>query len=107
MTHKGWCVIKPQHNQWTDINIFPQPLYFSFASVTSSAVNFLPFCGRGRAQVAKWLVLPGSGPPVLGSIPTGGGIQLMTVWHFITQNLSLSPFDHLDMTNNVERDVKH
>ena len=48
--------------------------------------------------VAKWLALLASDLEVLGSNPTGGRIQLMTVQHFIEQSLSLSPFHHLHMT---------
>ena len=42
-----------------------------------------------------------------GSNPAGSRIQLETVWCFIAQSLSLSPIHCLDMTNNVERAVKH
>ena len=35
----------------------------------------------------------------------GGGIQLMTVWYFVAQGLSLLPSQY-DL-NNVLRDVKH
>ena len=42
---------------------------------------------------------------IMGSNPAGGGILLMTVWHFIAQRLSLSHFHHLDMT--YVRDVKN
>ena len=31
-------------------------------------------------------------------------IQLLTVWHFVARSLSLA---HFDMTNNVEKDIKH
>ena len=34
----------------------------------------------------------------LGSSPTEGEIQLMSVWHFIAQSFSLLPFHRLDMT---------
>ena len=33
---------------------------------------------------------------VPGSNPSRGGIHLITVWCFITQSLSLSPFHHHD-----------
>ena len=40
----------------------------------------------------------GPGREVPGLNPAGGRIQLNTVWLFIAQSLSLSPFCHLDMT---------
>ena len=52
---------------------------------------------REASQVAEWLALPTLD---LVSNPAGDGIQLVTVWHFIAQSLSLSPF-------HVERGIKH
>ena len=48
--------------------------------------------------VAAWLVLQTLALEVLDSNPSWGGIQLMAIWHFIAQSLSLSPFYHLSMT---------
>ena len=55
MTHKGWCVVKPQHNQ---IEVFQK------VSWTSNKTRLYD---------------------VSISNPTGGGIPLMNVWHFIAQ----------------------
>ena len=49
------------------------------------------------------MVLPTSDHVVSGSNPTWGGIQLITIWHFIAWSLTLYEYD----LNNVERDVKH
>ena len=57
--------------------------------------------------VLEWLGLPTSDQKVLDLNPPGGRIQLMTVWRSIAQRLPLSSFCYLDMTSNVERDVKH
>ena len=46
----------------------------------------------------QWLVLQTSDYEVLGSNSAGGGIHLMTVWHFVAHSLSLSPYHCLDMT---------
>ena len=51
--------------------------------------------------MVQWLVLPASDYDILGSNPTGGGIQLMTVRCFIAQSLSLSSFHRLDMPASV------
>ena len=44
--------------------------------------------------MAKWLALSTSDHEVLGSNPSGGGIQLMTVWCFTAESLSLSPIHY-------------
>ena len=49
-------------------------------------------------RVAEWLAFPTSDHAVLGSNLTGDVIQLMTVWRFIAQSLSLSSFHRLDMS---------
>ena len=43
----------------------------------------------------------------MGLNPARGRIQLMTVRFTIAQNLSLLYFHRLDITDSVERDVKH
>ena len=48
--------------------------------------------------MAEWLAVPTSDQEDLGSNPAGGGIQLMTVRHFIALSLSLSSFHRLCMT---------
>ena len=52
-------------------------------------------------------MLPALDHIVPGSNPAVGSIQLMTEWHLIAQSLSLSPLNYLDVTKNIERDVKH
>ena len=47
--------------------------------------------------MAKCLVLLTLDHKVTGSNPTGGGIQLMTIWHFISKSLLLSPFHRLSI----------
>ena len=51
----------------------------------------------GNVRVAKLFVPLISDYKVTGSNPTGDGIQLMIVWYWIAQNLSLSPFHYLYM----------
>ena len=48
--------------------------------------------------MAEWIALLTSDHEVSGSNPSGDGILLMTVWHFIAKSLSLSHFRHLYMT---------
>ena len=43
-------------------------------------------------RVAEWLALLTLDHKVPGSNPARDKIQLMTVWHFISQDLSLSSF---------------
>ena len=43
---------------------------------------------------------------VLGSNPAEGGIQLLTTRRFILQNLLLSPFHRLDMTDILSKETK-
>ena len=50
--------------------------------------QFPPFVG-GSVFVGKWLMLPNSDHEVWGLNPAEGGIELMTVWRFFTQSLSL------------------
>ena len=45
-----------------------------------------------------WLVLQILDHEVSGTNLPEGRIQLITVWHYIAQNLSLSPFHHPDIT---------
>ena len=47
--------------------------------------------------VAELLALPTLDHEVSGSKPAGGGIELVSVWSFIAQNLPLSTFPCLDM----------
>ena len=54
------------------------------------------------AQLAKWVVLPTSWVRIPLEVKL-----LSSPQHFVVQSLSLSPFHHLDMTNNIERDVKY
>ena len=61
----------------------------------------------GSIWEAEWLALLTSDLEViLGLNPARSRTQLMTVQHFIAQSF-IQSFHHLDMTNNVERDVKH
>ena len=48
--------------------------------------------------MAEWLVPRTLEDDVQGSNPIEGRIQLMTVWFFIAQSPSLSPFHRLNMT---------
>ena len=48
--------------------------------------------------VPEWLALTTLVHKTPGLNPTEGGIQLMTVWCFIAQSLSLSLFHRLNMT---------
>ena len=49
-------------------------------------------------QVVECLEIPTLDHEMPGLNPARGRLQLMTVWHFIAQSLSLSSFHHFNMT---------
>ena len=63
---------------------------------------------QASVRMAEHLAFLTSDYKVPGSNPTGGRIQSMTLWHFIVQSFSLSPFHCIDNDlNNVGKDIKH
>ena len=50
MTHKGWCLVKPQHNN-NSSPLSPQSL--SFISTTISSISLLPFSRRHHKMTHK------------------------------------------------------